>query len=62
MQIPTQKCKKRQGNTTHSKVNCLTIKDGIDSEGDEFPDEEFKRMRLIKELKKDMDKHLNEFK
>jgi DNA anti-recombination protein RmuC len=49
---------------TSLKVNKPTVMDTKDSEEDENPDKQLKRMiiRMIKEIKKDMFENLNEFK
>jgi hypothetical protein len=47
---------------TPQKVNNRTIEDLVDSEGDEYPVGEVRRMMIgmFNELKEDMQKHLKE--
>jgi hypothetical protein len=54
---------KKQGNTTPLKLSNSTIMDFNNSEVNKISDKEFKRMiiKMINEIKEDMNKWLNEF-
>jgi hypothetical protein len=52
---------KKQGNKSPPKFHYSTIKDSNDGEADEISNNKLKRImiRIIKEIKEDMDKHLD---
>jgi hypothetical protein len=54
----------KQGNIISQKVNNSTTMDSNDSEVDEIPDKELKRIitRMINEIEEDTCNHLNLFK